>query len=322
MIYPWQTQQWQQLQAQIKQQRLAHGLLLTGQRGLGKQAFAESVAASLLCSNLATDGHACGECVACNLMQACTHPDLLTLAPEAEDKAIKVDDIRELASQLVLTSQLGGYKVALIALADNMNINAANSLLKTLEEPVKDTLLVLVSSRPHRLPITIRSRCQAIHFAAPPAALALPWLQQQSLANAEALLNLAHGSPLLAVQLGQQELLEQRKALISVLLGRGGSQSLLEAAASLSKWPLDHLLEWLYDWVCDLLRRQQAGSVALVNADYAGDIERLASSTSNQALYEFLDEVVQLKRVQSIPLNSQLLWEDLLISWERLIKRA
>ncbi|HEY9034339.1 MAG TPA: DNA polymerase III subunit delta' C-terminal domain-containing protein, partial [Pseudomonadales bacterium] len=235
---------------------------------------------------------------------------------------IKVDDVRELSRQLVLTSQLGGYKVALIAFADNMNINAANSLLKTLEEPTDNSVLVLVSSRPHRLPITIRSRCQQIHFAPPAPDVALQWLQQQGLDNARALLTLAHGSPLLAQRLGEDALLEPRQALLAALLASDGQATLLDSAAALAKWPLDHLLGWLYDWTCDLIRAQQQAEPALVHQDYQPDIARLAASIPGQALYGFLDQVLQLKRVQSIPLNSQLLWEDLLISWERLKTRA
>jgi len=321
MIYPWQTSQWQQLQLQISEQRLPHALLLTGQPGMGKWAFARSLGERLLCSQ-PQQGQACGQCAACQLIQAGTHPDWSLLAPEDEDKAIKVDDIRELSRQLVLTSQMGGYKVALIAFADNMNINAANSLLKTLEEPTDNSVLVLVSSRPHRLPITIRSRCQQIHFAPPPAPLALQWLQQQGLDNAQALLTLAHGSPLLAQRLGSDELLEPRQALLAALLASDGQATLLESAAALAKWPLDHLLGWLYDWISDLIRAQQQAEPALVHQDRQADIARLAVGIPGQELYGFLDQVLQLRRVQSIPLNSQLLWEDLLISWERLKTRA
>jgi len=321
MIYPWQTSQWQQLQLQISEQRLPHALLLTGQPGMGKWAFARSLGERLLCSQ-PQQGQACGQCPACQLLQAGTHPDWSLVAPEDEDKAIKVDDIRELSRQLVLTSQMGGYKVALIAFADNMNINAANSLLKTLEEPTDNSVLVLVSSRPHRLPITIRSRCQQIHFAPPPAPLALKWLQQQGLDNAQALLTLAHGSPLLAQRLAEDALLEPRQALLAALLASDGQATLLDSAAALAKWPLDHLLGWLYDWISDLIRAQQQAEPTLVHQDRQAEIARLAAGIPGQELYGFLDQVLQLKRVQSIPLNSQLLWEDLLISWERLKTRA
>jgi DNA polymerase-3 subunit delta' len=318
MIYPWQSTQWQQIQAQISEQRLPHALLLSGQPGMGKWHFARELAARLLCSQ-PDDTGACGRCSACKLLRAGTHPDALLVAPEQEDKAIRVDDIRELSRQLVLTSQLGGYKVALIAFADNMNINAANSLLKTLEEPTDGSVLLLVSSRPHRLPITIRSRCQRIDFPPPAANQALQWLQQQGLDNAQSLLTLAHGSPLLAQRLAEEELLVPRKELLAALLGQ---QPVLEAAAALAKWPLDHLLGWLYDWLGDLIKIQQQPGAVLVHQEHRQHMEQLAGRIPGRDLYGLLDEVLKLKRAQSIPLNAQLLWEDLLISWERLTTRA
>ena len=122
MTYSWQNRQWQQLQAQIKEQRLPHAILLAGQNGLGKLDFANQLAAGLLCRSPDDKGHACGQCDACKLLAAGTHPDYLLVAPEAEDKAIKVDDVRELCRTLSLTSQDGGYTVAVMAFADNMNI--------------------------------------------------------------------------------------------------------------------------------------------------------------------------------------------------------
>lgn len=322
MIYPWQTTQWQQLQLQRQEQRLPHALLLAGQAGLGKWDFARALAASLLCQQLDDQGQACGQCNACHLFAAGTHPDYLLVEPEAEDKAIKVDDIRELSRALTLTSQMGGYKLASMAFADNMNINAANSLLKTLEEPSDHSVLLLVSSRPHRLPITVRSRCQQILFQPPEREEALQWLQHQGQADADNLLRLAHGSPLLALRLGDETLVEQRKLLIDALLGGNRGVSVSDAAGQLAKCPLDPLLGWLYDWLFDLVRVQQCDTRELVNQDYQGELRRLAPKMPLQALYGLLDEVLKLKSVQSIPLNPQLLWEDLLISWERLITRA
>ena len=108
---------------------------------------------------------------------------------------------------------------------------------------------------------------------------------------------------------------------LGALVVDAGSRS-LETAAELAKWPLDPLLGWLYDWVCDLLKFQQQPGVALVHQDYRDQLQALAAMVPAQALYGFMDQLLQLKRAQSIPLNSQMLWEDLLLSWERLITRA
>ena len=322
MMYPWQSRQWLQLQAQIREQRLPHAILLAGPNGLGKLDFANQLAAGLLCKSPDNEGHACGQCDACKLLAAGTHPDYLLVAPEAEDKAIKVDDVRELCRTLSLTSQYGGYTVAVIAFADNMNINAANSLLKTLEEPTDNSILILVSSRPHRFPITIRSRCQTIHFDTPDTSDALQWLESQEVNNPEVLLRLAHGSPLLAIRLSEEDLLEQRKTLLQALIGAARTKQVTEYAESLSKWPGEYLLGWLYDLISDLLKLKQCGKAVLVHEDYHKELSQFSSQTDTESLYNLLDEVILLIRTQTIPLNSQMLWEDLLISWQRLQKRA
>ncbi|MDH5485036.1 MAG: DNA polymerase III subunit delta', partial [Gammaproteobacteria bacterium] len=216
MIYPWQKRQWLQIHQQFDAGRLPHALLLTGSEGLGKLDFARELAASILCRSTSGQGAACGQCDACHLIAAGTHPDYHFLAPEDVNKVIKVDDIRALCESFSLTSQFSGHRVAVIASADNMNTNAANSLLKTLEEPGENSLLILVSARPHRFPITIRSRCQAISFAVPETGVALQWLGDQSTmaaSDASLCLKLAHGSPLLAQRLMEEEILAQRKGL-------------------------------------------------------------------------------------------------------------
>ena len=322
MIYPWQTKQWQQLQTQKQTQRLPHALLLIGADGLGKLDFANELAASLLC-NSENSSEACGVCNACKLIASGTHPDLLYVAAEEEGKAIKVDEIRALCKEFSLTSQFSGYKVAVIADADSMNINASNSLLKTLEEPTASSVLILVSSRPHRLPITIRSRCQNIDFQLPDAVQAENWLNEQIKGDSRLLLNLAHGSPLLAVKLADDEQRKQRKGLMSALIGAANNQPITELAPGLSKLPTNPLLGWLYDWISDILKLQQCGNTAsLVHLDFHKELAVLAQRSSSQALYGLMDQVVELRKFQSIPLNAQMLWEDLLISWQRQLKRV
>ena len=323
MSFPWQQDQWKQLHNQLSEGRLPHALLLTGANGLGKLQFGQQFAASLLCKSVMADGHACGQCDACKLLAAGTHPDYLYLEPEEDLKAIKIDDIRELCASLSMTAQFGGYKVAVIALADNMNINASNSLLKTLEEPTGNTVLILVTSRPHRLPVTIRSRCQTIAFQLPDQAMAEQWLEEQKLADAALLLKIAHGAPLLACALGETDLVDQRKDLISALLAISNSQPVTEQAAILSKAPVEKLLGWLYDWISDLLKLHQCGpQAALINSDFRGELSRMVTQSDQQGLFRYLDEVIKLRQVQSIPLNTQMLWEDLLISWDKQLKRV
>lgn len=322
MIYPWQTEQWQHLKSQYINKRLPHAIMLTGIHGTGKTDFASAFASYLLCKHPVND-EACAECSSCQLIKAGNHPDLLMLSPEDSAKAIKVDEVRELCQSFTLTSQFEGYKVAIIDQADQMNINAANSLLKTLEEPNDHSLLILVSSRPHRLPITIRSRCQLISFQAVDSNESSEWLKDRIKGDVPQLLKLAYGAPLLAQQLAEGEELEQRRGLLQAFLSVTRREPYIEYAEKLAKNPKQCQLDWLYSWVSDLIKLQQYGQTSdLINQDYRKELQDLSMKLPITGLYQLLDQIIKLIKVQSISLNSQMFWEDLLISWDQLTNRS
>ena len=177
MIYPWQTAQWQQFKQQLNQQRLPHAILMSGVEGLGQFALAEHMVAAVLCENFTE--HHCGQCHSCQLLAAGTHPEHSVIKPEEVGKQIKIEQIRELKQKQTLTSTLSTWKTVIIEPADSMNISAYNSLLKLLEEPQDNTLLILISSHANKLPITILSRCQNYVLQAPLEEQALAWLKEQ-----------------------------------------------------------------------------------------------------------------------------------------------
>ncbi|MDH3319198.1 MAG: DNA polymerase III subunit delta' [Betaproteobacteria bacterium] len=221
MIYPWQNKLWEQLNT--KRERMPHALLIHGAQGIGKLALAERFAQRLLCESADARSAPCGECEGCRWFDAGSHPDFRRVEPEAlarqygtaEDldepaaaptrsakpsNEIKVDQVRALDGFLNLKSHRGGRRVALIHPAEAMNPNAANALLKGLEEPPGSTLFLLVSHRPARLLATIRSRCVAVPVEVPDAAAALAWLEGQGLRDPAPWLAFAGGSPLLALR--------------------------------------------------------------------------------------------------------------------------
>ncbi|HEX7417896.1 MAG TPA: hypothetical protein VF315_07575, partial [Steroidobacteraceae bacterium] len=151
--------------------RLPHAVLIQGSAGVGAQVLAQQLAQLCLCRG--PSPQPCGQCLDCRQVAAHEHPDCHEVIPLEDSKQIRIEQIRELASELALTSHRPGYKIGLLWPADALNRNAANALLKTLEEPPPRTLLVLVAAVPSRLPATLLSRCQRVRIAAPERAQSL-----------------------------------------------------------------------------------------------------------------------------------------------------
>jgi len=218
MIHEWNKAYWSELASAAG--RLPHALLIHGPDGIGKRALAEHFAQFLLCES-STNGRPCGRCQACRWFVAGSHPDVRWLEPESiakpaaiegeeEDRAgsrsakqsleIKVEQVRALADFLNVGSHRGGHRIALIHPAEGMNLHAANSLLKSLEEPPASAVFVLVSHRPARLLATIRSRCFALAMGLPERTAAEAWLQASGVADAARWLAFAGGAPLRALE--------------------------------------------------------------------------------------------------------------------------
>ncbi|MBN2689513.1 MAG: DNA polymerase III subunit delta' [Gammaproteobacteria bacterium] len=157
--------EWQLLTNLFATNRLPHALLFTGTITADKYNVALKFAQYILCQKPLTN-NACGDCKSCRLFTAKNHPDLLLLEPDASGKQIKIDQVRALINILTKTSHQSGYKIVIINPADALNIAASNALLKTLEEPLGQTCIILCSSNENKLMETVRSRCQKIRFSA------------------------------------------------------------------------------------------------------------------------------------------------------------
>ena len=178
--YPWLQPQWQALGERHARDRIGHAYLLSGREGLGKSAFAEAVAQTLLCEAPGSTFSPCCGCRSCLLYQAGNHPDVKLLAPEEDRKSIVIDQVRALIEFFTLKSHYGRRKIGIVDPADSMHHAAANALLKILEEPPAEALLLLVAHRPALLPATVLSRCQRLHFAQPPWPDRLAWVSAQT----------------------------------------------------------------------------------------------------------------------------------------------
>nr|WP_232964011.1 DNA polymerase III subunit delta' [Pseudomonas putida] len=313
---------WQQLAGRAQH---AHAYLLHGPQGIGKRALAERLMARLLCQQ--PQGlDACGQCKACLLLKAGSHPDNFVLEPEEADKPIKVDQVRELVSFVVQTAQLGGRKVVLIEPVEAMNVNASNALLKSLEEPSGDTVLLLVSHQPSRLLPTIKSRCQQVTCPQPGLAQSQAWLATALPDSDEAeraeLLALAAGSPLMAVSLQAQGVREQR-ALVT-----DGVKKLLKQQLSPSQlaeaWngvPLLLLFDWFCDWSHLILRYQLTqDEEGLGLADMRKVVQYLAQKSRQAKVLEVQAWILEQRQkvLGKANLNRALLLEALLAHWLQL----
>jgi len=317
--YPWQDGLWQQLAGRAQH---AHAYLLHGPAGIGKRALAERLMASLLCQHPGISD-ACGECKSCLLLKAGSHPDNYVLEPEEADKAIKVDQVRDLVSFVVQTAQLGGRKVVLIEPVESMNINAANALLKSLEEPSGDTVLLLVSHQPSRLLPTIKSRCVQQACPLPSEAMSLQWLARALPESTDEergeLLTLAAGSPLAAVSLQAQGVREQRALVVDgvkKLLKQ--QQSPTQLAEGWNAVSLTLLFDWFCDWSNLVLRYQLTEDESgLGLADMRKVIQYLAQKSSRDKILNIQDWILaqRQKVLSKANLNRVLLLEALLVQW-------
>ena len=180
---PWLADAQEQLAEAIEQDRLSHALLVTASPGQGGEWLAYWLAAAFYCQS--SGKRPCGECRSCQRVMADEQPDCLVLRPIEDSKEIRVDQVRELTAELALTAHGAGRKVAIISPAEKLNRAAANALLKTLEEPSRGAVLILVSGESKRLPPTVQSRCTRIRIAAPTQASMVDWLQRQRVGSTD-----------------------------------------------------------------------------------------------------------------------------------------
>jgi len=317
---PWHHDAAERLRTAASGGRLAHGLLLHGPQGVGKEQFASALAAALFCTGRGEPLLACGACAECALSRAGTHPDLHWIRQlrdakdKKEKKSIGVDQIRALSEALGMTSMRRGYRVAVIAPADLMTMAAQNALLKTLEEPAPRTALVLVTARPASLLPTLRSRCQRVEIARPPRAVALEWLAAAPGGSAsERLLALAGGAPLKAQQLAPNfDALESQmsEALEALLSGQAEVTSL---ADTMMGEGLPARLDWLEDWLGLAIRGRALVGETPVTVPGGPLLQRAAAEVNITQAFLVMDRLREARWLLEGSAAPQLVVEALLI---------
>lgn len=330
---PWLQRAWQQVQARLADDRLPHALLITGERGVGKRAWAESVAALLLCEQRRTDEAglpvACGRCKQCDLMSAASHPDLRVYAPE-KSRMVKVDQIRALSTFAVASPQVAHHKVAIIDRADQLNINAANALLKTLEEPLPDVTLMLLQESGRPVLPTIRSRCQALTVPVPERSQAERWLVSHlsateaetppSVEEVNKALMLSGNAPRLALEYLTGDFLTLRDTAFEAFRSfMKGQIPVAEASKAFKALGLEDALTLLEGWAADLARISVGGQA--VDDEAADMMAFLAQRNPSWRAHELLDLVRESRAAGNYNVNPELEVIRILLAWQALMPR-
>lgn len=315
MIYPWHQMVWQQLTAHWQNQ--PNAWLFAGKKNTGKTAFARHVAQALLCEQPSSQHEACGQCASCHLFLQGNHPDFYELTPDEPDteenarklRHIKIDAVRTILEPLTQTSLRGGRRVVLIHPAESMNVQAANALLKILEEPPAAVSFLLVTHNRDRLLPTIKSRCRTLMLPAPSHTEALNYLTQQEIENAVDLLAFNSGAPLFNVEPTQDALREQ----LLTILAEPRLLAVLDYAAAFDKWklPLSVLLDWLHKWLIDVsLAAQKMPPMYYPRHQEAA--MKIAQKTNPATLFALIGSINRLKPYGQHSLNVKMQTEFLL----------
>ena len=308
---------------------LPHALLFKGPTGIGKRNFVAALTKGLLCEQPATPLTACGACQACHWFDTGNHPDYRILQPEIAEAAdddepadkkkkrdISIAQVRSLAEFINISSHRSGAKVVVIQPAEAMNVNAANALLKSLEEPPPGTYFLLVSDRPHVLPATIRSRCQQVALPPPTASEAAAWLAQRGISQPELALAQAGGAPLLAVELDNPEYWAARQQFLNGLCSRDFDALALAERSMLQ--PIPQIINWLQRWSYDLASLSY-GQKLRYNPDRKDTLIFVTKRLKPLEILRFHRELVRFQRIVNHPLSPRLVMEDWLLRYRQLL---
>lgn len=330
-IYPWQLTLWQRFSA--TRERLPHALLLHGRQGVGKLAFAQALAYALLCEQVDDQGFACGTCLSCGWLAQGNHPDFRLV--ESEDRAgaedeennatssvkakkksrfIVVDQIRALSDLVGLSTHRHGLRIIVLHPAETLNPNAANALLKMLEEPPPSTLFILVTHQLQRLLPTIRSRCHKIAMPVPTKGESEAWLAGQGIAAPIFSLAFAGGAPLAALEMDNAVVREDVE-LLAIHLAQGAHIDPL--AVGWGKGDYGAAIDILQKWSYDLLSARLADQVRYY-PDRLSSLQAIAKSVDLPHLLEFQHKLAEAHAHATHPLNAELQLEALLLRYAQL----
>jgi DNA polymerase-3 subunit delta' len=308
------------LKRALERDRLHHAYLFLGPDGVGKNTVALALAAALHCSRMEWD--TCGQCHECLRIGDGTHPDVRVVSPEKGKREITIVQMRNLQRMMELRSFSGKKKIAIIDPARLMNYHAQNSLLKTLEDPPGDALIVLIDHSTGNLLSTVLSRCLRLYFPLLPVEQAARILIQRhgwSEEQANVMAAVTGGSVGEALAADPGELLDRRREWImrfSSLSGgdlRGAMVLAEEVARDREK--AVRFLQWVKDWYRDILVQQSGGTEAMINnRDMVDRVREVAPTLSLNHTLGVLSRLEGVARNLQRNYNRRLILEDFFIN--------
>ena len=302
---PWHKAEAAHLVLAYQEQRLPHALILVGPQYVEKTHFAREFAQFLLCLS-PLNGVACSQCKSCQLCIAGTHPDWINVEPEEPRKVLRVDTIRQVQARLQQTAQQGGNKVCVISPAEQMNENAANALLKILEEPPANTYFLLVAHHASKILPTIISRCQRLSFAIPAQQDIVDWLSDDFTKDAiQQALEKGRGFPGRVYQLLNGGIDTQMdESLLDALFS--GRQTAQDLAKNIDSSQLPEFLDGFLRLTSRSVKNSQGDAAAAEN-------KSVLSQLPACELHQIYDRVAAAKVGLAQNANSRLLLESLLL---------
>jgi DNA polymerase-3 subunit delta' len=309
------------LSEHIAKGRHRHAYLFTGPRGIGKRTLALSYFKALNCQASPQPGQMCNVCSTCTQIDQMAHPDLDLLQAEQEGGTLRVDQIRSLQRNLSLTSYQARYRMALLLRFEEANPNAANALLKTLEEPSPQVVLILTAESAERLLPTIVSRCEVLRLGPVPLRTVRENLQDRwglPEKQANLLAHLSGGRVGYALNLHQEsDRLEQRQSWLDdlshlLVSGRVPRYAYVENLVKDKDTARQVLQLWLSYWR-DILLRTSGASAPLINLDRAEEIEKISLEVDLQTAYRAVNALQRTIAHLESNVNARLAAEVLLL---------
>ena len=345
----WHQTVFQQWVARQQSPRAAHAYLVIAPEDTGGEQLVQAMVASVLCDTPTAEQHACGQCAACDLLAAFSHPDyrvlrpsimntahpIEELRPEKPSKEITIDDIRALDNMVNQTSHRGGLRVVVLYPAHKLNRNAANALLKTLEEPPANTVFILLAHDVRQLLPTIVSRCQLVNAAAPSPTEALAYLNAlEPNPNWAEYVQQENGAVMRVAELIDTDYFAIQHKWTQAL-AQGNKLDVVSASAVFEKHLSDAskarlageeqrtvdmlaLMTWLQRWLYDLAIVAQNGAAPRYYPKAQAALHKLTQAHDHGfllKLHAFTQQLAQEKRTADHPLNIRSWIEKLLLQY-------